>query len=110
MCLYHVENKHLKPDNEGNPPQQGDEVYTIGSPKGLRDTVTSGIFSGYRWGDSDMEYIQTDAPINPGNSGGPLIDRFGHVLGVNTSKYMDTEGLEFAIPIEAVYEEFAQLR
>ncbi|MFA5923822.1 MAG: trypsin-like peptidase domain-containing protein [Methylococcaceae bacterium] len=87
--------------------QQGDKVYTIGSPVGLRNTVTGGIFSGYRKQESDGAlFLQVDAPINPGNSGGPLIDEKGYVHGVNTMILRDTQGIGFAIPIETVYEEF----
>jgi S1-C subfamily serine protease len=87
--------------------RQGDKVYTIGSPVGLRHTVTSGVFSGYRKMESDGTiFLQTDAAINPGNSGGPLIDEKGIVHGVNTMILKDTEGIGFAIPIEKVYEEF----
>jgi len=86
---------------------QGDKVYTIGSPVGLRHTVTSGIFSGYRKRKSDDHILlQTDAPINPGNSGGPLIDEHGFVHGINTSILANTEGIGFAIPIAAVFTEF----
>ncbi len=86
---------------------QGDKVYTIGSPVGLRQTVTAGIFSGYRKDESSGKvYLQTDAAINPGNSGGPLIDEHGYVRGVNTMILRDTEGIGFAIPIETVFEEF----
>lgn len=87
--------------------QQGDKVFTVGSPVGLRNTVTSGVFSGFRKrGDGGQVYLQTDAAINPGNSGGPLIDENGFVHGVNTMIIKDTEGIGFAIPIEKVYEEF----
>jgi S1-C subfamily serine protease len=87
--------------------QQGDKVYTIGSPVGLRHTITSGIFSGYRKREPDGAiFLQTDAAINPGNSGGPLIDEKGIVHGVNTMIIKDTEGIGFAIPIETVYAEF----
>ena len=83
----------------------GTQVYTIGSPSGLRHTVTSGIISGRRI-IKDNKFIQVDAPINPGNSGGPLISDKGKVIGVNTMIILDTEGLGFAIPIEAVFEDF----
>jgi S1-C subfamily serine protease len=87
---------------------QGDKVYTIGSPVGLRHTVTAGVFSGYRKTMRDGHILlQTDAPINPGNSGGPLIDENGFVHGVNTSILANTEGIGFAIPIKAVFDEFA---
>jgi len=84
---------------------QGNKVYTIGNPIGLSHTVTSGIISGIRQ-HSDYSFIQTDAPINPGNSGGPLIDQYGRVIGVNTLKVANAEGLGFAIPISAVFDEF----
>jgi S1-C subfamily serine protease len=80
-------------------------VYTIGSPSGLRHTVTSGVISGFRERDG-QSFIQTDAPINPGNSGGPLVDENGRVLGINTMILRDTQGIGFAIPIQAVREEF----
>lgn len=87
--------------------RQGDTVYTIGSPVGLRHTVTSGVFSGYRQRpESEEVFLQTDAPINPGNSGGPLIDAHGYARGVNTMILRGTEGIGFAIPIEVVFEEF----
>jgi len=88
---------------------QGERVYTIGSPSGLAYSVTSGIFSGART-DGDQTYLQTDAPINPGNSGGPLITEAGKVVGINTLVMTGVQGIGFAIPIEAIYEEFPELR
>lgn len=85
--------------------EQGENVYTIGSPVGLKHTVTSGIVSGLRRYNGDV-YIQTDAPINPGNSGGPLIDTNGKIIGVNTLIVKNTEGIGFSIPIKAVFDEF----
>jgi serine protease Do len=84
----------------------GQRLYTIGSPSGLAYTVTSGIFSGERH-DGALRLLQTDAPINPGNSGGPLITEDGQVIGINTMVLRGTQGIGFAIPIEAVYEEAA---
>jgi len=83
---------------------QGDPVYAIGNPANLRNTVTSGIFSGF-----EGTYIQTNAQINPGNSGGPLIDPQGKVLGINTKKKVGNaiEGLGFAIPIQIALSEFS---
>ena len=97
---------HAAPKNRSL--NQGDKVYTIGNPVGLRNTVTAGIFSGYRQREDTKEvFLQTDAPINPGNSGGPLIDERGLVHGVNTMIIQGTQGIGFAIPIEAVLEEFS---
>lgn len=108
MSLYVGESSYLERAPKVLRINQGDKVYTIGSPVGLRHTVTAGIFSGYRQQKSDGQmYLQTDAAINPGNSGGPLIDEYGYVRGVNTMILRDTEGIGFAIPIDAVFEEFS---
>ena len=108
VTVYSAGATPLRPAPQQAGPQQGDRVYTIGNPVGLRNTVTAGIFSGYRrHEDSGEIYLQTDAPINPGNSGGPLIDERGRVLGVNTMILQNTQGIGFAIPVTTVFEEFS---
>jgi hypothetical protein len=86
--------------------RQGQDVYAIGSPIGLKDSVSSGIISGYERG-----YIKTNAHVYPGNSGGPLIMTGGEVIGINTLKMMTRqfEGLGFAIPIETAISEFENI-
>ena len=59
-----------------------------------------------------MIYIQTDTPINPGNSGGPLVDLYGHVVGINTfilSLSGGSEGIGFAAPSNIARTVFTQL-
>lgn len=96
--------------------RQGELVLAIGSPEGLRDSVTMGVVSSVaRQPDPDnpMVYIQTDAALNPGNSGGPLVDVDGNVVGINTlilSKGGGSEGLGFAIPAEIVNFDYQHLR
>jgi serine protease Do len=87
----------------------GQRLYTVGNPSGLAYTVTSGVFSGER-GEGKARVLQTDAPINPGNSGGPLITESGQVVGINTMVARGLQAVGFAIPIEAAYDEFFQLR
>jgi serine protease Do len=96
--------------------QQGELVFAIGSPEGLRNTVTMGVVSSLaRQLDPDkpMVYIQTDAPLNPGNSGGPLVDIDGNVIGINTlmlSEGGGSEGLGFAIPAAIVSFDYQSFR
>ncbi len=87
----------------------GDKVVAIGNPSGLElaGSVTQGIVSALerpvRTSDSNMimNCIQTDAAINPGNSGGALVNEYGQVIGINSSKIADVdyEGVGFAIAI-----------
>ena len=67
----------------------GDLVLAMGSPFGLKQTVTMGIVSARgRTGMGIEEYedfIQTDASINPGNSGGALLNTRGELIGINTA-------------------------
>ena len=87
----------------------GDWVLALGSPLGLRFSVTAGIVSAMNRSinilpsDTGLEaFIQTDAAINPGNSGGPLVDLLGRVVGVNSAIQTETgyfSGAGFAIPI-----------
>jgi S1-C subfamily serine protease len=98
----------------------GEPVIAIGSPFGLRGTVTSGIVSGLGReiqspnGFTIDEVVQTDAAINPGNSGGPLIDERGNVIGVNaqiaSNGARSNSGVGFAIPIDTAKKVLPELR
>jgi serine protease Do len=96
--------------------RQGETVFAFGSPEGLRNTVTHGVISAVARQtdpDSQLVFVQTDAPINPGNSGGPLVNVNGEVVGVNTfilSQSGGNEGLGFAIPSGVVSVVYKQLR
>lgn len=82
----------------------GEETVVIGNPLGFEYSVTKGIVSAVR-DDGNTKLVQIDAAVNPGNSGGPLINEFGSVVGIVSSKIslQGIEGLGFAIPIgEAV--------
>lgn len=86
---------------------QGEQVMAIGNPGGLHGSISGGYVSGINRmirGDStgrEMNCIQTDAAISPGNSGGALVNMYGQVIGITSSKYVSSsyEGLGFAIAI-----------
>lgn len=86
----------------------GDEVFAVGNPFGLGNTVTSGIISAMSRNINSGPYddfIQTDAAINRGNSGGPLFNDDGEVIGVNTMIYSPdggSVGIGFAVPSDLV--------
>ena len=91
----------------------GDQVVAVGNPFGLNQTVTAGIVSakGRVIGAGPYDdFIQTDASINPGNSGGPLFDLTGRVVGINTAIVESARGIGFAIPVNLIKAELAQLR
>lgn len=88
--------------------KKGQTVYAIGNPGGSEffGSFTKGMISaidrpissesGY-----EMKCIQHTTPINSGNSGGALMNEFGQVVGINSSKIVSTgyEGMAFAVPI-----------
>ncbi len=89
----------------------GEEVIVIGNPysMSLSGSVTKGIVSAVNrrvTGGTTytMKLIQTDAAINPGNSGGPLVNLYGQIVGINSSKILQTgyEGIGFSIPSTTV--------
>ncbi len=91
----------------GEASRVGDVVLAVGSPFGLKSSVTMGIISAVGRGNVGIteyeDFIQTDAPINPGNSGGPLVNMAGDIVGINTAIFSRTggsEGIGFAIPVE----------
>jgi S1-C subfamily serine protease len=96
--------------------ERGDLVLAIGSPLGLKHTVTHGIISAKgRLVDlyDVCEVLQTDAPMNKGNSGGPLFNHRGKLIGINFAIALDkdkqTVGIGFAIPSNTVSDVFAKL-
>lgn len=100
-----------KPDQDpsiGNELEVGEMVVAIGNPGGLAlaSTQTVGYISAVkRTITTELGYtmvcIQADAAINPGNSGGPLINTYGQVVGITSSKLVEEgyEGIGFSIPI-----------
>ncbi|MFI5427886.1 S1C family serine protease [Aeromicrobium sp. UC242_57] len=102
-------------------PRIGEQVFAVGAPLGLSDTMTAGIISGLGRtvtvpadGDATallISALQTDAAINPGNSGGTLANCAGVLVGVPTAGATASDsagvpvagsiGLGFAIPADS---------
>lgn len=82
--------------------RDGEPVFAIGAPLGMERSVSEGIVSNTNRPSRGQLYIQTTAAVNPGNSGGPLFNMRGEVVGVTNMILMETEGLNFAIPVRYV--------
>ena len=113
IAVLKVEAVNLPPAVMGNSDEAvlGEEVCALGCPAGFSGSISTGIVSGLHRkvrSESDtfeMDCIQTDAAISPGNSGGALVNLYGQVIGITSSKYVSGsifdsgsyEGLGFAI-------------
>ncbi|KAE8671835.1 Protease Do-like 5 [Hibiscus syriacus] len=91
-----VEGYELKPAVIGTSwdVRVGQSCFAIGNPFGYENTLTTVV-------------IQYTLYVRAGNSGGPLIDSYGHVIGVNTATFTRkgtgmSSGVNFAIPIDTV--------
>lgn len=87
----------------------GDQVFIIGAPLGVKNTLTVGYLSGRhepgRLVDDFYlgEFLQTDAVVNGGNSGGPMFNMKGEVIGIVSHSFTTTggdDGLNFAVSIK----------
>lgn len=77
----------------------GEKVYTIGSPRGLENTFSSGEISQIR----DDNYIQISCPIDHGSSGGVLINAYGEAIGITTGGHDESgANLDFAKNIKVL--------
>lgn len=89
-------------------------VLAIGSPLGLKQSVTSGLISGLNRVEQEpngayiANAVQTSAPINPGNSGGALVTLGGAVVGIPTLEQTSAQDgtsaqdIGFAVPSQRV--------
>ncbi|MFH1227743.1 MAG: trypsin-like peptidase domain-containing protein [Planctomycetota bacterium] len=95
---------------DSNKLEVGDIVIAIGTPFGLKYSLTMGVVSAMREMDKDADLImetegriQSDVAVNHGNSGGPMINLRGEVVGINSAIYgAKTDayiGISYAIPI-----------
>lgn len=90
--------------------KKGEKAVAIGSPYGLKNTISEGIVSGKHVFEDETgssKVIQTTAEITFGSSGGPLLNMKGFVIGVNSFGYED---LNFAVSTDYVNEMVADYK
>ncbi|WP_198439910.1 S1 family peptidase [Pareuzebyella sediminis] len=79
-------------------PKIGENVFAIGSPQGLSNSLTKGSISGYRANNR----LQFDATIDHGSSGGPLFNYQGEVVGITSAGVESGKELNFAVDIQKI--------
>ncbi len=87
----------------------GSQVFIIGSPFGISQTLSVGHLSGrmnrgLMAGGAPIEFLQTDTAINTGNSGGPMFNTQGEVIGIVSfilTKSGGFDGIGFATAINS---------
>jgi serine protease Do len=98
-------NVHIAKIADSDNVKTGEQVFVIGSPYGLTQSLSVGHISGRHSKKSVslqmtlMEFFQTDAAINTGNSGGPMFNSKGEVVGIVSyilSESGGFQGLGFA--------------
>ncbi len=113
LAVLKVNNNSFKAAVFGNSNQIifGENVVAIGRPGGATNasSVTKGIVSATsRRVQTTSSYsarlIETDCPINPGSSGGVLVNMYGQVIGITSSKLAssDIDAVGYAIPTTTV--------
>jgi len=90
---------------DSNKIEVGDQIFVIGAPYGISQTLTAGHLSGRHWlnendeSSTSVEFLQTDAAVNGGSSGSPVFNSDGEVVGIVSrimSRSGGSEGLAFA--------------
>ena len=81
--------------------KKGETVTAIGSPLGIKNTVSQGVLSG-RLMQEKMDALQFTAAISSGSSGGALFDEHGTVIGVTYATIINGQNINLAIPSEIV--------
>ncbi len=85
--------------------ENGDNIFAIGSPSGLENTITQGLISNNKRMVDGYEFLHFSAAIWYGSSGGALINDYGEVIGI-TSAMFEGQNLNLAIPINEVKSHF----
>lgn len=86
--------------------------YPLSTVLGTDLKAVTGSVSGLVVDPDAGKRIQTDASINPGNSGGPLVNDFGHVIGIASSKLSarTASSVGLAVPVNELHAMLAKVK
>ncbi len=80
---------------------RGAPVVAIGSPAGVKNTVSMGNISAL-YVSEGADTIQITAPISHGSSGGALFDNNGQVIGITSGGLSEVQNMNMAVEIGEV--------
>jgi S1-C subfamily serine protease len=104
LCQLHIEEplpsaKVAMPAPLSTPPEVGQEVYLVGSPRGLERTLARTMVAGVRKASGSLEgLIQIDTQTAPGVYGGGLFDQEGRLLGILTPQFRQGDAEIWVVP------------
>lgn len=121
LALVKVHNKDVPQSAEVLPiatdrPIVGDQVYTVGHPRGDSWVVGQGIISKYLSRQGNLVLVQTTALMHPGNSGGPLVNSEGELVGISSRVLSENPfsyvpmSMNFAVSQESIREFLAEVQ
>jgi S1-C subfamily serine protease len=100
LCLLKIvsTNQFDKIPFATHPPSLGEEVSTIGNPRGIGLSVSKGYISRL----SDDGDLQLNIQLNPGNSGGPVLNQQGELVGIISFLIEEIQAMSFAIGLSQI--------
>jgi len=103
LAVLQTKEKNLPTANLSLAPvKTGNSVYAVGAPLGMESSLSQGIVANPSRTIEGNNFIQCNIAINSGNSGGPLFNASAQIVGVNSMKLSEAEGIGFAIPSSTV--------
>jgi len=84
------------------PLRRSDPIFSVGTPFGLRGSVSTGVVSAIRSAGGPVPHLllQPSFPVQPGDGGAPLFNLKGEVVGMITGNYARSgraTGIGFAV-------------
>jgi serine protease Do len=87
----------------------GEQIFTLGFP---RDEIVygEGYMSANTGYNGDTMSCQITVAANPGNSGGPVFNKNGEVVGIISTRQLQTQGFVFAVRAKNIFKTIDDLK
>ncbi len=94
-----IESRYIIPLGDAEHVKTGEDIYVIGSPLGIENSLSTGIISNLHRKDNRIGLLQINAAISPGNSGGPVLNNRGEAVGMAKMTIKEGQNINFAVSI-----------